>query len=251
MCSPIFALETLRRAARARPFHRSPTRCCLAGGGRIAQCAGAILNLGGLANLTVLDDDPARVFGFDTGPANAPLDRLARRLSGGVLACDQDGRIAKTGRVDEPLLAHLLETDLFLARRPPKSTGFEVYGDAFVARVAERHGGHDADLMATLTEFVARTIARGIQQCAEIGPAVEQVIVAGGGVKNPVLMERIGALLAPIRVVRSDDFGVPSDAREAMVFAMLADMTLRGQAAWLPPVTGATSPKLLGKLSFP
>ena len=65
----------------------------------------AILNLGGMANLTVLDDDPARVFGFDTGPANAPLDRLARRLSGGVLACDRDGLIARAGRVNEPLLA--------------------------------------------------------------------------------------------------------------------------------------------------
>ena len=92
----------------------------------------AILNLGGIANLTVLDDDPARVFGFDTGPANAPLDRLARRLSGGALGCDRDGRFARSGRVNEPLLAELLEDDPFLARRPPKSTGFEMYGDAFV-----------------------------------------------------------------------------------------------------------------------
>ena len=105
--------------------------------------------------------------------------------------------------------------------------------------------------MATLTEFVARTIAWGLRQCAEIGPPVEQVIVAGGGVKNPVLMERIVALLAPVPVRRSDDVGVPSDAREAMAFAVLADMTLQGLPAWLPPVTGATTPKLLGKLSFP
>ena len=145
----------------------------------------------------------------------------------------------------------MLEMDTFLARRPPKSTGFEVYGDAFVAAAAAAHGGYDADLMATLTEFVARTIAWGLRQCAEIGPAVEQVIVAGGGVKNPVLMERIAALLAPMPVLRSDDVGVPSDAREAMAFAVLADMTLQGLAAWLPPVTGASAPKLLGKLSFP
>jgi len=211
----------------------------------------AILNLGGIANVTVLEDDPARVFGFDTGPANAPLDRLARRLSGGVLACDRDGLIARTGRVHERLVADLLERDAFLTRRPPKSTGFEVYGDAFLARAAEGHGGYDADLMATLTEFVARTIGRGLRQCAEIGPPVEEVIVAGGGVNNPVLMERIAALLAPMPVRRSDDVGVPADAREAMAFAVLADMTLRGLAAWLPPVTGATASKLLGKLSFP
>ena len=76
-------------------------------------------------------------------------------------ACDQDGRIAASGRVNQRLLAELLETDPFLTRRPPKSTGFEMYGDAFVARAAERHGGHDADLMSTLIEFIARTIAWG------------------------------------------------------------------------------------------
>jgi anhydro-N-acetylmuramic acid kinase len=211
----------------------------------------AILNLGGIANLTVLDDDPARVFGFDTGPANAPLDRLARRLSGGALACDQDGQFARAGRVAEPLLAELLESDPFLARRPPKSTGFEMYGDAFLSRAAERHGGVDADLMATLTEFVARTIALGLRQCAELGPPVEEVVAAGGGVRNLALMERIVARVAPIPVRRSDDLGVPSDAREAMAFAVLADLTLRGRTACLPPVTGAAAPKLLGKLSFP
>jgi anhydro-N-acetylmuramic acid kinase len=216
-----------------------------------AQRRRVILNLGGIANVTVLDDDPARVFGFDTGPANAPLDRVARRLSSGTLRCDRDGQIARTGHVNERLLTVLLETDPFLTRRPPKSTGFEVYGDAFVARAAEAHGGYDADLMATLTEFVAQTVARGLQQCALLGPPVDEVIVAGGGVKNPVLMQRIAALLAPLPVRRSDDLGVPSEAREAMVFAVLADMTLRGQAASLPNVTGAATPKLLGKLSFP
>ncbi len=211
----------------------------------------AVLNLGGIANLTVLDLDPARVFGFDTGPANAPLDRLARQLSGGELACDQDGQIARAGRVNDSLLADLLENDPFLARRPPKSTGFEVYGDAFVAHAAELHGGYDADLMATLTEFVAQTIAWGLRHYALLDPPVAEVVAAGGGVQNPVLFQRIAAVLAPIPVRRSDDLGVPSHAREAMAFAVLADMTLRGLAAWLPPVTGATVPKLLGKLSFP
>jgi anhydro-N-acetylmuramic acid kinase len=211
----------------------------------------AILNLGGIANLTVLDDDPARVFGFDTGPANAPLDRLARRLSDGALACDRDGQLARSGRVDGSLLAELLEGDPFLARQPPKSTGFEMYGDAFVAHAAARHGGFDADLMATLTEFVARTIAMGLAQCGALGPPVEEVVAAGGGLKNPALMERIAAAVAPIPIRRSDEFGVSPDAREAMAFAVLADLTLRGLPACLPPVTGASAPKLLGKLSFP
>ncbi len=211
----------------------------------------AILNLGGIANLTVLDDDSTRVFGFDTGPANAPLDRLARHLSGGDLACDHDGRFARAGRINELLLANLLENDPFPARRPPKSTGFEVYGDQFIARAAALHGGYDVDLMATLTEFVALTVAWGLRHCMHLDPPVVEVIAAGGGVKNPVLMQRITAMVAPIPVRRSDDLGVPSDAREAMAFAVLGDMTLRGLVAWLPPITGANAPKLLGKLSFP
>ena len=224
-----------------RRSRRWPIPCCSAGEAARSRRRRAILNLGGIANLTVLDDDPARVFGFDTGPANAPLDRLARRLSGGALACDRDGQFARSGRVNESLLAELLEKDPFLARRPPKSTGFEMYGDAFVARAAERHGGFDADLMATLTEFVARTIALGPPPVRPADPPVEEVVAAGGGVKNPVLMERIAALIAPIPVRRSDELGVPSDAREAMAFAVLADMTLRGLPAWLPPVTGAAA----------
>jgi anhydro-N-acetylmuramic acid kinase len=211
----------------------------------------AILNLGGIANLTVLDDDPARIFGFDTGPANGPLDRLARMISGGELVCDFEGRLARAGRVNEALLDELLANDLFLTRMPPKSTGFEMYGDAFVARAAERHGGRDADLMATLTEFSARTVALGLRQCSRLGPPVAEVVAAGGGVSNPALIERIAALIAPVRLRPSDDLGVPPDAREAMIFAVLADMTLRGMTACLPPVTGATAPKLLGKLSFP
>jgi anhydro-N-acetylmuramic acid kinase len=126
-----------------------------------------------------------------------------------------------------------------------------MYGDAFVEAAAGRHGGFDADLMATLVEFVARSIAGGIRQCEALGPAVEEIIAAGGGVRNPALMGRIAAMVAPVPVRRSDELGVPSDAREAMAFAVLADMTLRGAAAMLPPITGAVAPKLLGKLSFP
>jgi anhydro-N-acetylmuramic acid kinase len=211
----------------------------------------AVLNLGGIANVTVLDPDPDRVFGFDTGPANALLDRLARRLSGGSLACDQDGRIARSGRVNERVVQALLANDPFLARSPPKSTGFEMYGDAFVDRAAALHGGLDDDLMATLTEFTARTIAQAFERHVRVDPSVDEIIVAGGGFKNPVLMDRIVALMAPARVRRSDELGVPSDAREAMAFAVLADLALRGISSALPAVTGARRAAVLGKLSFP
>ena len=91
----------------------------------------------------------------------------------------------------------------------------------------------------------------GFNRVSRLGPQAEEIVAAGGGVKNSALMERITAAIAPIPLRRSDDFGVPADAREAMAFAVLADMTLRGVTANLPPVTGATAPKLLGKLSFP
>jgi anhydro-N-acetylmuramic acid kinase len=209
-----------------------------------------ILNLGGIANLTILDPDPSRVFGFDTGPANALLDRLAIRLSGGALACDQDGHLSRKGTVNAALLDDLLNSDPFLARRPPKSTGFEMYGDEFLARAAGSHGGWDADLMATLTEFTARSIALALERFASDPPA-DEIIVAGGGARNPALLERITRAVAPVPVLLSDDVGVPTMAREAMGFAVLANEALLGHPTALPGVTGARRPVVLGKWSLP
>ena len=224
----------------------------LFGAGEAAgSCRRAVLNLGGIANVTVLDPDPGRILGFDTGPANALLDRLAFRLTGGALAFDRDGRLARSGKVNDSVVETLLASDPYLERTPPKSTGFEMYGDDFVARAAALHGGLDADLMATLTEFTARTVALAFDRHVRVDPPVDEVVAAGGGVKNPALMDRIIALLHPIRVRLSDEFGVPSDAREAMGFAVLADLALRGRTTSLPAVTGARRPVVLGKWCLP
>lgn len=216
-----------------------------------SPCRRVIVNLGGIANVTVLDDDPAQVVGFDTGPANALIDRLARTLSGGALACDLDGRLADQGRINEPLLERLLDEDPFLRKQPPKSTGHELYGDAFLARVAAAHGRYDVDLMATLAEFTARSIARALVEFVASRRAIDEMVLAGGGVKNPFLRRRIEALVAPVKVMRSDDLGVPSDAREAMAFAVLANEALIGNPTAWPRVTGVRRPVVLGKLSFP
>jgi len=208
----------------------------------------AVLNLGGIANVTVLDPDPARVFGFDTGPANTLLDRLARRISGGALSCDRDGALARAGKADEALVGRLLAEDAYLARRPPKSTGFEMYGDAFVERAGTLLGRFDADLMATLTEYTARTVADAF---ARFVPPVVEVIGAGGGVRNPALFGRLAELLAPARLLLGDDRGVPGDAREAMAFAVLAHEALFGLPTSLPSVTGARRPAVLGKFCLP
>jgi anhydro-N-acetylmuramic acid kinase len=210
----------------------------------------AILNLGGIANITLLDPDPTRIVGFDTGPANSLLDRLARRLTSGTLSCDRDGQIARSGKVNERLLTWLLENDSYLARKPPKSTGFEMYGDSLLDRAIEAHGTLDADLMTTLTEFTARTVALAFDQQAADGVLIDEIVVAGGGLQNPALMERITALAAPRNVRSSDELGVPSGAREAMAFAVIADLAVRGVPSCLPSGTGARRPAVLGKLSI-
>jgi len=218
------------------------------GGGRRA-----ILNLGGIGNITVLASDPAEVIGFDTGPANAPLDRLARMMSGGAKQCDEDGTIARSGRCNEALLAELLSADAFIARPPPKSTGFEAYGDEFVAEVVRRAGGTPtADLMATLVEFVASTVLEAIVRHVK-GPPVTEVVLAGGGSRNPLLVERLRSRLggAGVQLLIADALGVPADAREAIAFALLANDALLGLPTSLPRVTGCAHPVTLGKLCLP
>jgi anhydro-N-acetylmuramic acid kinase len=207
------------------------------------------LNLGGIANVTVLDEDPRRVVAFDTGPANAPLDRLARILTDGASAFDVDGRLAASGTVDRKLLAELLEHP-FLRRSPPKSTGVEAFGDAFVKSLTARRPA-DAGLLATLTAFVAESVAQALRLHVPPGLPIAEVVVAGGGALNPVLMSRLSSALAPAVVVRSEARGVPAKAREAMAFAILAHDAALGLPTSLPSVTGARHASILGKLSFP
>jgi anhydro-N-acetylmuramic acid kinase len=211
----------------------------------------AVLNLGGIANLTVLDADPARILGFDVGPGNALLDRLTRRLTGGRQAFDADGRIAAGGTVLPDLLGRWLGDDAFLAQPPPKSTGFEMYGDALLEQLISRHGRADADLLATVSEFTAQSLARALADhvTADLQPG--ELVVAGGGACNPDLMRRIAAAIAPRVVTRSDALGVPPLAREAMAFAVLAYRTILGRPSTWPGLTGAARPVVLGKLALP
>ena len=251
MSFPTSVLAISPPAEKAHHFHRSPISCCSLRESSESRADGQY-SISGESPISRCSTLIHRVYSASIRvPRMRRLDRLARHLSGGELAYDQDGRYARAGRINKVLLDGLLERDDFLARHPPKSTGFEMYGDAFVAQAAKLHGAYDVDLMASLTEFSAKAIAMGLQQCAQFGPPIDEVIIAGGGVKNPALIERITALIAPLPIRTADALGIQSDAREAMAFAILADMTLRGIAARLPAVTGATAHKLLGKLSFP
>jgi anhydro-N-acetylmuramic acid kinase len=211
----------------------------------------AVLNIGGIANLTILDPNPARIAGFDTGPGNCLLDRLARRLTDGRQNCDVDGRLAARGTVNQTLLQHLLAGDPFLQRPPPKSTGFEMYGDALLATLIERHGRADYDLLATLSEFTVRAVALALGQHLSADKQPGEIVVAGGGALNPDLMRRLAAAVAPRVVTVSDALGVPVQAREAMCFAILAHRTVLGLPSAWPNLTGVRHPVVLGKLSFP
>lgn len=207
-----------------------------------------LLNLGGIANITVLRPGagPADALAFDTGPANMVLDQLAVHYSGGKKRCDEGGAMALAGAVDPAALETLLE-DEYYARRPPKSAGREQYGPDFVQRML-RLGLSPEDTMATAAALTAATVAEGVYRFGGGEEEIEEVIVSGGGVHNPALMRYLRAELADMEVVSSAEHGVDPDFKEAIAFAILAHETWHGRPANLPSATGASRPVLLGKI---
>jgi len=200
-----------------------------------------VLNLGGIANITVLD--PAgKVFGFDTGPANGLMDAWHLRHRGA--AYDANGAFAASGCVDEALLAALL-ADTYFAAPPPKSTGREHFHLAWLERHAELASLAPADVQATLLELSARSIADAIERHA---PNAIDVLACGGGVHNAVLMRRLSELLGTRALASTAEHGVDPDYLEATAFAWLSRQRLLGLPGNLPAVTGARGPRVLGAL---
>ena len=208
-----------------------------------------LLNIGGIANVTVLpaSSGPEQVLAFDLGPGNMLIDAAVVHLTDGRERFDRDGGHGARGRVDATVLAQLLEHD-FLQRPPPKSTGREEFGTAFLTELLSRIDLRGADLVATLTAFSARAIADGIKFFVlPIVPAVE-LWLGGGGVHNGHLVDIIRAALPQLRVASMGELGISADAREALSFAVLANETLMGQAGNLPSATGAECAAILGKV---
>src|SRR5690606_233159 len=200
----------------------------------------AVLNLGGIANPTLLPIAGA-VRGFDTGPANGLMDAWCLRHRGE--AYDRDGAFAASGRCDAALLERLL-ADPWFAAPPPKSTGRDHFHLGWVdARLA----GHEspADVQATLRELTARSVADALRAQQ---PATTRVTACGGGVHNPALMAALAARLPGARVESSAAHGLDPDAIEAMAFAWLARETLAGRPGNLASVTGAAGPRILGAI---
>ncbi|MFJ7218151.1 anhydro-N-acetylmuramic acid kinase [Amycolatopsis sp. NPDC098790] len=210
----------------------------------LAQDAGhpvAALNLGGIANITVVArDEPA--IAYDTGPANALLDVAAYRVSG--QRSDVDGRLAFGGSVRSDLLVRLL-ADPYFAAAPPKSTGKEHFNAPYLdAALAGLPPVEPGDLLATLTEFTAVTVAG---ECLRHG--VTTVVASGGGVANPALVTALARNLGASAVLKtSDDLGLPGAGKEAYLTALLGWLTWCGAPGTVPSATGARGPRLLGAL---
>ncbi|WP_285100586.1 anhydro-N-acetylmuramic acid kinase [Promicromonospora sp. MEB111] len=207
----------------------------------LAGRPGAVaLNLGGIANVTVLSE--ATQVAFDTGPACALLDAATRHVTGGRLAFDADGALAARGRVLPSLLERLLD-EPYYARPAPKSTGKELF---HLSYLLDRVGPTEPtaeDLLATLVALTARTVADVVRHTAT------EVVASGGGTRNPVLMAALRSELPGVAVRTSDELGVPSQAKEALAFAVLGWHTWHGLPGVLPGATGARHASVLGSVT--
>jgi len=208
------------------------------------------LNIGGIANVTAIPPRarPADVVAFDTGPGNMVMDALTIEITRGRQRFDRNGRIAAGGTVDRALLDGIL-ADPYYKGRPPKTAGREQYGVDFIARLKKR-GLPLADLVATATALTAATIAAGIESFVKPRMPVDDLIVSGGGVHNRTLMGYLQAFLPDARIMRTDEFGMNADAKEAIAFALLAYETYRKRTSNLPAATGARHAVILGKISW-
>jgi anhydro-N-acetylmuramic acid kinase len=210
-----------------------------------------LLNLGGIANVAFLPASAkaAEVLGFDTGPSNMPMDLLVRRLTGGAEAYDRGGRRAAHGRVDQVLLDRLLAHP-FITALPPKATGSEDFGESFVEAVIAQAPDLSADdLLATLAQLAARSVADAVSRWFPGGVAPVDVVASGGGTHNETLMRYLAAALEPIPLRTLDQLGGHVDAKEAVLFAVLGYLTLQGMAGSLPSVTGAGHEVPLGSIT--
>jgi anhydro-N-acetylmuramic acid kinase len=222
----------------------------------------AALNLGGIANLTVVRGAGAGPVAYDTGPANALIDAAVVRISGGRRGYDADGELAAAGTVHTGLLEHLL-AEPYYALPAPKTTGKELFNADYVDKaLAAFPGIADADVVATLTALTAQTVADEVRRYG-----VDTLVVSGGGSDNPTLMAMLAARLhreaapqpgpgtgehpagdAAVRLTTTAEFGAPTATKEAIAFALVGWQTVHGLPANAPSATGAAGGRILGSI---
>lgn len=205
-----------------------------------------LLNLGGIANLTSVTGNLDDLVAFDAGPANALMDALVRESTRGAESHDRNGERAARGRVIPDLLAELL-ADPFLDRAPPRSADRDAYGSRRARELLARGHGLD-DLVATAAQYSVECVARALAFLPKAAKPIDRVIASGGGTRNPTLMRRLRERLN-VAVDRTDDHGMPSQAKEAIAFAILARQTVLGRPGNLRAATGASRDQILGTLT--
>lgn len=252
---------------------------------RHAKFGRVSLNLGGIANITVLPRacKPQQVLAFDTGPANMLIDALVSHFTRGRQRYDKNARFAQTGRPVPALIDELMR-DPYLKLAPPKSTGREYYGNSYLKKIlalGRRHRARPADLVCTATVFTALSIVDALDRFVLPKTKIHQLIISGGGAYNPVVLALLSAAfrdpraqgnshsipsilvgersivrlhmkiahVPAIEVLPSSRLGIPEDAKEAFAFALLAYETFHQRPSNLPSATGARGPAILGKIS--
>ena len=215
--------------------------------GRIAQ------NIGGIANLTAIPAGASsqQVVAFDTGPGNMVIDAVMEDLFGRPY--DRDGKVAASGQVHERVIARLMR-ESFFRQKPPRTAGREEFGREYAGRFLRFcRGASKPDVVATATALTARSIADSIQRFVlRRQKGYRELIVSGGGANNPTLVAMLRAELAKLGIELrfSDEFGVPTEAKEAVAFAVLAHETWHRRPSNVPSATGAKRPAILGKISY-
>jgi len=215
--------------------------------GRIVQ------NIGGIANLTAIPAGASsqQIVAFDTGPGNMVIDAVTERLF--HLPYDRDGKLASSGCAIERVVARVLQS-VFFTRRPPKTAGREEFGRGFAMQFLKLCGkAGKSDVVATATAITARSIAEAVRRFALPIGQFSEMIVSGGGANNPNLMALLANELRPLglQLRLSDEFGLPSESKEAVAFALLAYETWQRRPSNIPAATGARRPVVLGKISYP
>jgi anhydro-N-acetylmuramic acid kinase len=210
------------------------------------------LNIGGIGNVTVIPAAaaPEDVFAFDTGPGNMIVDALVQGMSRGRSKFDRGAKIALSGRTIPELLARMMR-EPYLRKRPPKTAGREQFGQAYVEKIitwGRKHHASQADLVRTATVFTSLSIADAFRRLILPRTDIQELIVSGGGANNPLMMAQLAASVPGVDLIQSDRLGVPTEAKEAFAFAILAYEAYHGRTNNLPSATGARHPVVMGKL---
>ena len=213
----------------------------------------SLQNIGGIANVTFLPKDCNinEIIAFDTGPGNMIIDRITERITNNAAHFDKDGMLAAQGQINREILLNL-QKHSFLSKPPPKTTGREEFGVWYADMIyndAVKAGINNRDILATVTWFTAYSIAEGYKQWILNRHSISEVILSGGGCHNKTLLKCIEQNLDPsIRIYPIDMFGITSDSKEALAFAILANETISGNANNVPNATGAREQVVLGKI---